>query len=82
LLWVSFLVYATVSSAIFQPFACDDFDNGVSNVRVDNSLECYIAKYTLFRVYAGVIVVVYPFGVPFCYSVVLHRSRAALKDMG
>lgn len=82
LFWVPFLVYATVSSAIFQPFACDDFDNGVSNLPVDHSLECYMAKYTLFRVYAGVMVVVYPLGVPFCYSVVLRRSRAALKDMG
>ena len=78
--WVSFLVYATVSSIIFQTFACDDFDTGISYLRVDHSLECYTAKHTFFMVYAGVMTVVYPFGVPFCYAVVLYRGRAALKD--
>ncbi|CAM9986983.1 unnamed protein product, partial [Laminaria digitata] len=80
LFWVSFLVYSTVASAIFQTFACDDFDNGVSYLRVDHSLECYTPEHTMFRVYAGVMAVVYPFGIPFGYSVVLYRSRAALKD--
>ena len=34
----------------------------------------------MFRVYAGVMGVVYPFGIPFAYAVVLYTSRAALKD--
>lgn len=80
LFWVSFLVYSTVSSAIFQTFACDSFDNGMSYLRVDHSLECYTQTHTMFRVYAGVMGVVYPFGIPFAYAVVLYRSRAALKD--
>ncbi|CAN0498410.1 unnamed protein product, partial [Scytosiphon promiscuus] len=80
LFWVSFLVYATVSSAIFQTFACVDFDNGKSYIRADHSLECYTPTHTWFRVYAGVMGVVYPFGIPFGYAVVLYRARAALKD--
>lgn len=80
LLWLSFLVYATVSSAIFQTFACVDFDNGMSYIRVDHSLECYTPKHTLFMIYAGVMGVVYPFGIPFGYAVVLYRNRATLKD--
>ncbi|CAM9604384.1 unnamed protein product, partial [Laminaria digitata] len=78
--WVSFLCYTTVSSTIFQTFACDDLDIGMSYLRVDHSLECYTAEHTLFKVYAGVMSVVYPFGIPFCYAVFLYRGRAALKD--
>ncbi|CAN0591359.1 unnamed protein product, partial [Laminaria digitata] len=80
LFWVSFLVYATVSSSTFQTFACDDFDNGPSHLRVDHSLECYTPQHTMFRVYAGVMGVVYPFGIPAYYMAVLYRNRAALKD--
>ena len=80
LFWVSFLVYASVSAAVFQTFACVDFDNGMSYLRADHSLECYSTKHTLFRVYAGVMGVVYPFGIPFCYAVVLYRGRTTLKD--
>ena len=78
--WVSFLVYASVSAAVFQTFACVDFDNGLSYLRADHSIQCYSTKHTLFRVYAGVMGVVYPFGIPFCYAIVLYRGRTALKD--
>ena len=78
--WVSFLCYTTVSSTIFQTFACDDWDSGMSYLRVDHSLECYTEEHTFFRVYAGVMTVVHPFGIPFCYAVILRRGRAALID--
>lgn len=78
--WVSFLVYATVSSAIFQTFACDEIDNGRSYLRVDHSLECHTHEHVLFMLYAGVMGVVYPFGIPFCYGVILYRGRTALTD--
>ena len=79
LFWVSFLVYATVSSVLFQTFACVDFDNGMSYLRADHSIECYTTKHTLFRVYAGVIIALYPFGIPFCYVIVLYKDRDVLK---
>lgn len=80
LLWVSFLVYSTVSSNIFQTFACDDIDNGMSYLRADHSAECYTPKHSFFMVYAGCMSVVYPFGIPLCYALVLHMHRAVLKS--
>ena len=78
LLWLSLLIYATVSSMIFKTFACDHLDNGRSFLRADHSLECYTATHKAFMAYAGVMVAVYPVGIPACYAFVLYRSRASL----
>ena len=72
--WVSFLLYATVSSSIFQCFACDNLDNGKSYLRADHRMECYT------RVYAGIMSIVYPFGIPFFYGLILYRNRATLRN--
>lgn len=79
LFWISLLVYATVSSSIFHTFACDDLDNGSSFLRSDHSLECYTTTHKIFMAYAGVMVAVFPLGIPLCYAFVLYRNRASLK---
>ena len=79
LFWMSLLVYATISSSVFHTFACDDLDNGSSFLRSDHSLECYTTTHKIFMAYAGVMVVVFPLGIPLCYAFVLYRNRAALK---
>lgn len=78
--WLSFLVYSSTSAIIFQTFACDDLDNGNSYLRVDHSVQCYTLKHKGFMWYAGVMSIVYPFGIPFCYAGVLYKSRAAIKS--
>ena len=79
LFWVSFLVYSTVSSTIFQTFACDEFDTGLSYLRADHSLECNTSTHTWFMVYAGIMGIIYPLGIPFCYAFVLFKGREVLK---
>ena len=78
--WVSFLLYTTVSSSIFQCFACDNLDNGKSYLRADHRIECYTREHTFFMVYAGIMSIVYPFGIPFFYGLVLCRNRATLRN--
>lgn len=80
LFWVSFLVYSTTSSVIFKTFGCDDLDTGKSYLRVDHSVQCYTAKHTGFMWYAGIMVIVYPIGIPFCYAAVLYRARSVIKS--
>lgn len=78
---ISFLVYSTVSSKIFQTFGCDDIEYGkASFLRVDHSIECYTTDHKLYMAYAGVMCLVYPFGIPFCYAVILYRARKGLKS--
>ncbi|CAN0483982.1 unnamed protein product, partial [Scytosiphon promiscuus] len=60
-------------------FVCDHIDNGRSCLRADHSLECYTSTHKAFMAYAGVMVVVYPIGIPACDALVLYRSRASLK---
>ncbi|CAM9567596.1 unnamed protein product, partial [Laminaria digitata] len=78
LFWTSLLIYSTASSSIFQTFACDHLDDGTYFLRADHSLECYTTTHKAFMVYAGVMVGVYPIGIPASYALVLYRSRASL----
>lgn len=78
--WISFLVYSTSSATIFQTFACDDLDDGTSFLRADHSVQCYIPKHEAFMWYAGVMIIIYPFGIPFCYALALYSARNGIKS--
>lgn len=77
---ISFLVYSTASSTIFQTFACDDIDTGESFLRADHSIQCYATEHRVYMAYAGFMCLLYPFGIPFCYAVILYRAREGLKS--
>lgn len=76
----SFLVYSSVSSTVFQTFACDDLDTGESFLRADHSIQCYTTKHQWFMGYAAVMCLVYPLGIPFCYAVILYQAREGLSS--
>lgn len=78
--WMSFLVYSATSAVIFQTFACDDLDDGDSYLRVDHSVRCYTSKHKGFMWYAGVMSIIYPFGIPACYAAFLYNSQAGIKS--
>lgn len=80
LFWVYFFVYSTTSSTIFQTFACDDIDDGSAFLRVDHSAQCYTPKHKAFMGHAGVMSIVYPFGILFCYADLLYHARTAIKS--
>lgn len=77
LILVTFLVYSTASSTIFQTFACDACDDGLYYLRADYSLVCHMGGVTNERhlgymVYAGCMVLVYPVGIPALYGFLLY----------
>jgi hypothetical protein len=65
-LTLTFLIYSTVSTTVFQTFACDCINDyatiKTSYLRADYSIQCYTQKHTLYRVYAGIMVFIYPIG--------------------
>jgi hypothetical protein len=65
---MTFLIYSTVSTAVFQTFACDTIDqyaeHKTSYLRADYSVECGTAKHTLYKMYSGIMILVYPIGEP------------------
>jgi hypothetical protein len=80
-LLLTFLVYSAVSSTVFQTFACDSTAGlGGSYLRADYSLACGTAQHTLYRMYAGVMVLLYPLGIPLVYARLLWSHSDTLKS--
>ena len=82
LLLVTFLVYSSVSSMVFQTFACETLDDGIEYLRADYRIHCTDAKHKAFEVYAGFMVFVYPVGIPLLYAALLFQRRDVLARAG
>jgi hypothetical protein len=58
---MTFLIYSTVSTTVFQTFACDTIDDSAttktSYLRADYSIQCGTAKHSAYRIYAGFMVI-------------------------
>jgi hypothetical protein len=78
-LTMTFLIYSTVSTVIFQTFACDTIAAGDSYLRADYSISCTTTKHKWYRLYSGIMILVYPIGIPVIYAALLWRQRAQLK---
>lgn len=79
-LLVTFLVYSSVSSTVFRMFVCDELDDGNAYLRADYSIDCRSTKHRALKVFAGIMVLLYPVGIPLFYTVLLHRTREVLQD--
>jgi hypothetical protein len=81
---MTFLIYSTVSTTVFQTFACDTIDDSAttktSYLRADYSIQCGTAEHTLYRVYASIMVIIYPLGIPALYACLLWRKRHKLSS--
>jgi hypothetical protein len=76
----TFLKYSTVSTVVFQTFACDYLkDTKESWSRADYSISCDTDTHAVFRKYAIVMVVLYPIGILAIYTVLLIRHRHNLN---
>eukprot|EP00903_Cladosiphon_okamuranus_P018351 g16883.t1 len=80
LLLVTFLVYSSVSSTVFQTFACETLDDGIEYLRADYTILCKDAKHKAFEVYAGIMFAVYPIGIPLLYAILLLQRRDVLAN--
>ena len=82
--YVAFLVYAPVSYRIFQTFGCDPLDHGETYLRADYSLSCLTTRHSWYKVYAFVMVGVYPIGIPAAFAALLvwHRRDLVKPDRG
>ncbi|CAN0497746.1 unnamed protein product [Laminaria digitata] len=49
MLLLTFLVYSSVSSILFQMFACDDLEDGKNYLRADYRVECDSSQHSRFR---------------------------------
>eukprot|EP00752_Nemacystus_decipiens_P012244 g10853.t1 len=79
-IFVLFFVYASVSRDVFLVFSCETLDNGVSYLRADYGIRCSSARRSVFRVYAGLMIVLYPVGIPALFGWWLRSHRRALMS--
>ncbi|CAM9416172.1 unnamed protein product [Ectocarpus sp. 13 AM-2016] len=79
-IFLLFFVYSSVSRDIFLTFSCETLEDGVSYLRADYGLVCFSRRHVAFRVYAGVMVLVYPLGIPALFGWWLRRNRHDLRS--
>jgi len=76
---ISFLVFPGVSTGIFRSFQCHEVGNGESYLRVDYSIDCNGDFYNnLLLPYAGLMILLYPLGIPLMYFLLLWGVRDEL----
>lgn len=79
-IFVTFLVYSSVSSVVFQMFDCEHLDDNNFYLRANYTILCDSTKHRTLQVYAGLMFIVYPLGIPVFYSWLLLRNRSVLED--
>ena len=80
-LFLLFVVYSSVSHTIFQTFVCDPLDFGVTYLRADYDLVCWNETHFKFMKYAGIMVLVYPVGIPAVFAWMLFINRDGIKSI-
>ena len=80
-LFLLFVMYSSVSHTIFQTFVCDPLDSGVTYLRADYDLVCWNTTHYNFMTYAGIMVLVYPVGIPAVFAWMLFINRDDIKSI-
>ena len=78
MLVVSYLAVAPTSTTIFSTFGCRYFDDGAGYLVADFSVPCGTAAHDLHVVFACLMVICYPIGIPLAYALLLYRKREYL----
>lgn len=81
-LLLTFVVYSSVSSTLFQAFGPDEVDEGVVYLRADYRIDFNSSKHQSFKIYAGFMLVLYTLGTPVFYATLLFKNREALVEAG
>jgi hypothetical protein len=83
---MTFLIYSTVSTTVFQTFACDRLDEDINTavttrfLRADYSIQCDTHEHKMYKAYAAIMVIIYPLGIPALYAWLLWSNRHKLSS--
>ena len=78
-LLMSFLLLPILSVKIFNTFSCQEFDTGYGRyLKVDLSIDCDSPEHQRFQIFAAVMIVIYPIGVPAWYYSLLSKQHDKL----
>ncbi|CAN0245080.1 unnamed protein product [Ascophyllum nodosum] len=79
-LFLLFMVYSSVSYTIFQTFVCDPLDSEVTYLRADYNLVCWTKTHIGYMTYAGLMILVYPVGIPAMFAWVLLKNHDRIRS--
>ena len=79
-----YVVLPVASRIIFGCFSCEDFDDGSRLLVADYSLSCKTSVHGIMVIFSIIMVVVWPFGVPLVFTLLLlkHREKLSGADGG
>ena len=80
LLFIMFYVYNGSSSVIIPMYECEKLDDGHDYLRVDYSIDCDSNKHMILKSFAGVMIMVYPLGIPALFALLLFENRRVLLN--
>ena len=80
-LFLLFMVYSSVSYTIFQTFVCDSLDSGITYLRADYEIVCWTRTHVAYMAYAGLMILVYPVGIPAMFALALFINRDGIKSV-
>ena len=80
LLLLTFLVYSSASSLVFQMFDCEHLEDSNYYLRADYQIQCDSSKHRALQMYAGIMIALYPLGIPVWYAFLLFRDRGVLAN--
>ena len=63
-----------------QTFNCEHFDNGEVLLKTDYGIDCESDTHKSFRIFAGVMMLFYPIGVPAFFLAMMWPYRHELSD--
>lgn len=75
---VMFLVYPSCTASVFRMYVCHTFDDGSKFLAVDYSIDCYSSEHAWYLAYTLAMILIWPFGVPLIYLIVLSNKRKLL----
>ena len=78
---LTFLVYPSTSTSVFTTFNCRTFDAGdepsYRRLAADLSIDCDGERHRMFVLYAYVMMLVWPIGIPAYMCLVFYQNRNA-----
>ncbi|GMI30328.1 hypothetical protein TeGR_g14640 [Tetraparma gracilis] len=82
-LGLTYLVFSSVSTTVFDTFNCKSFgDDERAYMMSDQSVDCGTPDHIWYQAYAGVMMLVYPVGIPTLYGALLWKARVQLQEEG
>lgn len=83
-LFLTFLIYSSVSSILFQTFACEEFEEGSNYLRADYRIDCDSGKHENMEIYSSFMIVFYTTGIPVWYIYLMfnrNMNTSSAKDL-